>query len=365
MSHALADPAACSPARPLDGSPPEPVLDVRMFWYVLADVRELGRSTVIARTVLDEPIAVFRDDGGRAVALRDRCLHRNAPLSAGRVTGGRLRCGYHGWLYDGDGRVVEVPSLGPGAPRTPCGRAPAYPVCEQDGYVYARLADVRAGEARPFPIPHLGERGWGHVRLVNRFPSTVTNCVENFVDVPHTAFVHAGLFRSRRGERLRARVVRAHGTVRVTYQNERRNLGAFAWFSNPAGREISHTDTFFMPNVTCVEYGFGDDRRFVITSQSVPVSHDETIVYTDLTFRYGAWTRPAAPVVRWLAQRVIDQDVRILGRQRAAIRRSGERFTHTPVDIIHVWIESIRGELAAGRDPRRLPERSADVEFWV
>jgi phenylpropionate dioxygenase-like ring-hydroxylating dioxygenase large terminal subunit len=185
------------------------------------------------------------------------------------------------------------------------------------------------------------------------------------VDVPHTAFVHDRLFRVRRGEPVRAQVVRARGTVTVTYRSERRNLGLFARFLNPSGREIAHTDRFVMPNVTCVEYGFGPRRTFVITSQSVPVSAAETLVYTDLTFHYGPWTRLARPVIRWLAQRIIDQDIRILARQASVIERYGRRFTHTPADVIHAFIESIRRELEGGRDPRLLPERSEEIEFWV
>jgi phenylpropionate dioxygenase-like ring-hydroxylating dioxygenase large terminal subunit len=193
----------------------------------------------------------------------------------------------------------------------------------------------------------------------------VTRCAENFVDIPHTAFVHPRIFRSRRDQRVGARVSRAAGTVTVRYRHERANLGTFTWFLNPSHGDIEHVDRFHMPNVTCVEYGFGPRRRFVITSQAVPVSADETLVHTDLTFDYGAWGRLARPVVRRLAQRIIDQDIAILGHQTHVIERDGEDFTHTPADVIHVFIESIRRELEAGRDPRHLPERGAEIEFWV
>jgi phenylpropionate dioxygenase-like ring-hydroxylating dioxygenase large terminal subunit len=358
-------PAPAAPAGLPAAGAPGGRLDLRMFWYVAARSRELGRGQVLGRRILDEPLALFRDGRGRPVALDDRCAHRAAPLSAGRPEGGRLRCGYHGWLYDEAGRAVEVPSLGPGA-RLP-GRCavPAHAAAEQDGYVYVRLAEEGAAALPPPRVPHLGEPGWGHVRLVNRFPADVTSCVENFVDIPHTAFVHAGLFRSRRGERLLARVVRAGGAVTVTYRNERRNLGLFAAFLNRAGREIAHTDRFLMPNLTSVEYAFGPARRFVITSQAVPVTAGETLVYTDLAYRYGPWTRLAGPVVRRLAQRIIDQDVRILGRQAAVLARGGAPFVPTPADVIHAGIESIRRELERGRDPRLLPARTEEIAFWV
>ena len=344
-------------------TPPLEALDLRAFWYVVAGSRELRRDVVLARTVLGTPLAVFRDREGRAVALEDRCAHRATPLSAGRVDGGRLRCGYHGWVYDGSGQVVEVPSLRPGTAPRGCVRA--YPTHEGDGYVYVRLADGPSPDLEPFALPHMGTSGCRRLRLVNSFPAPVVRCVQNFVDVPHTAYVHAGLFRSPRAQRLSARVERRGGSVLVRYRHETANLGMFARILNPRGGEIEHVDSFHMPNVTCVEYGFGGGRRFVITSQSVPVSTDETLVYTDLAFAYGPWGALAAPVVRWLAQRVIDQDIAILARQTATVRALGERFTPAPADVIHTLIEAILGDLAEGRDPRRRAGAVREVEFWV
>ena len=340
------------------------MLDLASFWYVVADSRALRRGAVLARTVLDAPLAVFRDADGRAVALEDRCAHRATPLSAGRVDAGRLRCGYHGWLYDGTGAVVEIPSLRPGTVPRGCA-VRAYAVRERDGYVYVRLADVEPSDLEPFALPHVGMRGFRHLRLVNRFRAPIVRCVQNFVDIPHTAYVHAGLFRSPRAQRLSARVERRGGSVLVRYRHETENLGAFARFLNRSGREIEHSDAFHMPNVTCVEYRFAGGRRFVITSQSVPVTTDETLVYTDLAFAYGVWGDLAAPVVRWLAQRIIDQDVAILGRQTATVRALGERSTPAPADAIHTLIEAIHDDIAEGRDPRRHPGSSREIDFWV
>ena len=66
-------------------------------WYVACQSKEL-RKKPLARTVVGLPLVLFRDAEGRAQALLDRCPHRNAPLSLGRVTNeGRLECAYHGW----------------------------------------------------------------------------------------------------------------------------------------------------------------------------------------------------------------------------------------------------------------------------
>jgi phenylpropionate dioxygenase-like ring-hydroxylating dioxygenase large terminal subunit len=337
-------------------------LGLASFWYVAAGAREVRPGAVLGRTVLGRPLALFRDAAGRAVALEDRCAHRATPLSAGRVEDGRLRCGYHGWLYDGAGALVEVPSCGPGAPARAC-TVPVLATCERDGYVYVRPG-AEAGAPPPFPVPHHGAPGWRHVRLVSRFRAPLVRCVQNFVDVPHTAYVHAGLFRSPRRQRLAARVERRGASVVVRYRHETANLGLFARVLNPRGREIEHVDAFHAPNITCVEYGFGAGR-FVITSQAVPMAADDTLVYTDLAFAYGAWGRLAAPLVRWLARRIIAQDVAILARQTEAVRALGERVTHAPADFVHALIEAIHDDLAAGRDPRAHPGLAREMDLWV
>ncbi len=338
-------------------------MNERDFWYIAARSHELRGNRVIAARILDHWLALFRDEQGRAVALEDRCLHRAAPLSQGRLCAGRLQCAYHGWTYDGEGRVVAVPSEGAHLKPKPAARR--FPTCEQDEYVYVRLGETTDDSPQPFRIPFYKAKGWAAIRLRNHFQNTVTNCVENFVDIPHTAFVHPKIFRVRRNERLRATVERKNGSVTVRYQGERANFGIFTKFLNPRGREIEHTDAFHLPNVTCVEYLFGERRRFIITSQAVAVNAEETWVYTDLTYNYGRWNALANPIIRWQAQTIINQDRRILGQQMRTIKQFGAHFSNSEADVIHLMIESIREALARGDDPRSLPDKTHEIEFWV
>lgn len=373
-------------------------LTVRDFWYVACESRELGVKNVVGRTILDEGLALFRDAEGRAVALRDRCMHRAAPLSKGHITEpGCLRCPYHGWEYDGRGEVVRVPCEKDGftvttsssedagdlalAKRGGVARsARVHETREQDGLVFVRLVDDERRSAaheaarqaiEPFRSPSYGAKGYRTVRLQNRFANDVTNCAENFIDIPHTVFVHPAIFRDARGQKIAATITRAEGRVDVVYDGETDNLGWFNWFLNPGAQKIEHTDHFFMPNVTSVHYIFGrradgsPRKHFIITSQCVPVKDDETLVFTDLTFDYGVWNLFAGPIVKWQGQKVIDQDIEILKMQMENIKKTGGTFAHTSADTIHLFVESIRDALAEGRDPRALPEKSRRVEFFV
>lgn len=334
------------------------------FWYVVAQSDQLRLGQVLQRTVLGEWLAVFRGEDGQPVALRDRCLHRHSRLSTGKVCRGQLHCPYHGWVYDSDGRVVAVPAEGDFF-QPKAHHARTYATCEQDEYVYVRLANAPEESFSPFAMPHYGESGWETVRVINRFRNSVTHCVENFIDVPHTVSVHPGIFRSPRQQQLEMQVYRSGSSVRAEYRNETTNLGWWQRFLNGRGEPVHHTDRFHMPNITSVQYDMGPRRQLFITSQSIPETEDSTLVYTDVTFNYGLWNQLARPFVRWTAQKIIRQDVEILGIQGEVLHKYGEQFAHTSADTIHVFVESIRNAIAAGKDPRLMPDRSASVTFWV
>ena len=309
-------------------------------------------------------MALFRDDAGKAVAIEDRCLHRNAKLSEGTVKKGCIVCPYHGWSFNGQGEVTDIPSEG-GCTKVKR-RQTTMPVIEQQGYIYCWLGEEPPSpEERPFEIPHYSTPGFHRVKLINRFENTVTNCVENFIDIPHTVFVHPGIFRVRRDQKIGATIVRKGGTVEISYSNETDNLGFFSRFFNPDRKEIVHYDRFLMPNVTSVEYFISEKRHFVITSQSIPVGERETLTYTDVTYNYGIWSKLATPLVRHQAQAIISQDQVILKNQNDNIKKFGQAFQNSPADAIHVLVESIRRQLEDGKDPLLLPQKTKEVEFWI
>ena len=318
----------------------------------------------MARSILNKHLVLFRGDDGQAVAMEDRCLHRNAKLSEGFVKEGNIVCPYHGWAYNKNGELTDIPSEGYCQKHRR--KQKTFPLIEQQDYIYVWLGDRLPNEdEKPFNIPFYDEKGYNKIKLVNHFENTVTNCVENFVDIPHTVYVHPGIFRVRRNQKFTAEISRKAGSVEVRYANETDNLGFFSKFLNPDAKEIVHFDRFHMPNVSCVEYYISENRHFIITSQSIPVGDRQTLVYTDLTYNYGIWNKVTAPLIRQQAQTIIAQDQVILKNQDENIRRFGEEFQNSPADYIHVMIESIRRYLEQDKDPLLLPDKTKEVEFWV
>jgi phenylpropionate dioxygenase-like ring-hydroxylating dioxygenase large terminal subunit len=335
------------------------------FWYVAALSEELNQHTVLSRRILDRALVLYRDNGGKPVVAYDRCLHRCGKLSAGgKTANGRLVCPYHGWQYGTQGRLESIPSEGgQEAADARNLKLGTVAVQETEGFIYVCLS-VSHQTPPPFSMPGWNDQRIKRVRLVNDFENSVTNCVENFVDVPHTATVHARIFRDAKGDAITANVTAQNGVVSVDYAGERSNLGAFAWAINPRGLPVSHQDYFHAPNITHVCYGIGKSR-FLITSQCTPVRHGLTRVYTELAWEFGWLTPFAGPFVRRQAQAVIAQDQAVLKDQWQVINERPGGFLESPADVIHLYIHEIRAAVESGQDLASLPTHRTEIRFWV
>lgn len=346
---------------------PEPArpISFKNYWYIACQSHELKPGKAIQRTLLDEWIALFRDQNGQVVAFQDRCPHRNFKLSQGHVHQGQLQCPYHGWVFDKTGQVVAIPSESQNFKPLKSRCAKRFEAVEQDDFIFVRLEAHPELNDPPFRTPHYKEQGFKTVRLFNIFKNNVTNCAENYVDVPHTVFVHDKIFRVSRDEKIAATVERKDGSVCVEYRNETDNMGWFSFFLNPQKTPIVHRDYFHVPNITSVEYLFSPGKSFYITSHSAPVNETLTYVYTDLTYQFGIFNAFAGPIVRYQGQSVIDQDIEVLDTQMEVIEKYGEQFSNSSADIVHVMIESLRRAIARGEDPRQLKPQRHDFEFWI
>ena len=161
----------------------------RNQWYVVAWSTEVGRE-LLARTVLGEPLALYRTEDGRAVALADRCVHRRFPLSESRLDGDRVVCGYHGFTYDTTGACVSVPGQ-QRIPRT--ARVAAYPVAEVDSFVWVWIGDPEQADADTIPrAPHLVADGWVTVSGMEPIDADYGLLVDNLMDLSHETYLHGG-----------------------------------------------------------------------------------------------------------------------------------------------------------------------------
>jgi phenylpropionate dioxygenase-like ring-hydroxylating dioxygenase large terminal subunit len=161
---------------------------VRNAWYVAGWSHEFAPGSIHARTLIDQPIALYRTADGELVALEDRCCHRFAPLSLGRLEGDDLRCMYHGLKFAPDGRCIEIPGQKL-IPQSACVRR--YPVAVCGGWAWVWPGD--AALADPAAIPSslaLDDPGYrlkaGHLDYAAHY----LLIDDNLLDLSHLSFAH-------------------------------------------------------------------------------------------------------------------------------------------------------------------------------
>lgn len=161
---------------------------LRNAWYAACWDEDLGAEP-LARTFLNEPVVIYRDSDGEAVALADRCSHRFAPLSLGRVNGDTIRCPYHGLVFNNGGVCVHNPH-GKGV-RPSALNVRAYPLTVQNGMIWIWMGIEEAAEGKCPPVYSFLDDG-GHRTLhgslyVHANYELVT---DNLLDLSHAEFLH-------------------------------------------------------------------------------------------------------------------------------------------------------------------------------
>lgn len=161
---------------------------VRNAWYVAAWAHELDEAPFIGRTLIGEPLILFRQADGGIAALADRCCHRQAPLTRGRREGDCIRCMYHGLLFDAAGECREVPGQTV-VPRAL--RVRGYPAVEHNRWVWVWMGDpARADIARLPDTGALGDPDAVYLPGYACWDVDQRLVVDNLVDFSHLSFVH-------------------------------------------------------------------------------------------------------------------------------------------------------------------------------
>jgi len=163
---------------------------LRRFWQPVAFARELIGPPLRVR-ILGEDLVVFRDGGGRVGVLHLHCAHRGTSLEFGIPVERGIRCCYHGWVYDVDGRCLETPGEPAGSRLHERVCQGAYPTHEFTGLIFAYLGPPERRPAFPlydsYAVPGLTLMPAAKFAL----PCNWLQVKDNSMDPVHTAFLHA------------------------------------------------------------------------------------------------------------------------------------------------------------------------------
>ncbi len=165
---------------------------LRCFWWPVALSEEVKDIPVPVK-VLGEELVLFRDLSGRLALLGAHCSHRRASLEYGRIEEQGIRCAYHGWYYDRQGKILDRPAEP--IKTAPNIQHPWYPVRELGGFVFAYLGKDKES---PPPLPRYDILVMNGYRVAERGDAELGkayNCnwlqgVENTTDTTHLTYLH-------------------------------------------------------------------------------------------------------------------------------------------------------------------------------
>ncbi|ARV59276.1 (2Fe-2S)-binding protein [Nostocales cyanobacterium HT-58-2] len=240
---------------------------LKNFWYACEFSTEVTNKPKQI-VMLDQRFVLYRDSQGQVVALKDQCPHRGAALSLGWVEDNCIRCPYHGWKFQADGKCIDIPANAPETPIPKKARIQTYPVQEKYGFVWLFYGDLP--EAERHSLPTLPEYLFSTMRPVCHSaiePANYARLIEANIDFAHVIAIHRKSF----GQRVPL-------DKSIRYQVEEDDWSAVAQFTYDSlgssrsvlnfllgGRpQLTVRLSFYLPNVTLAEINVGGDGRFAI-----------------------------------------------------------------------------------------------------
>jgi phenylpropionate dioxygenase-like ring-hydroxylating dioxygenase large terminal subunit len=161
---------------------------LRNCWYVAAWDHEVTRQHMLRRLLLNEPVVFYRGEDGRPIALEDRCCHRHAPLSRGRLVGDAVECPYHGFTYDASGKCILIP----GQAKIPEeARVKSYPVVERNHWIWIWMGDPALADPDKIEDFHwMDDPNWRAKGERLDLKGNYVLLIENLLDLSHLSYIH-------------------------------------------------------------------------------------------------------------------------------------------------------------------------------
>jgi phenylpropionate dioxygenase-like ring-hydroxylating dioxygenase large terminal subunit len=305
---------------------------IKNCWYVAAWSHELREMGLLARTLINEPVVLFRNSRGEVVALEDRCCHRQAPLSLGRREGDDLRCMYHGLKFDCTGRCIEIP----GQETIPAkARVRRYAAVDRHSWVWVWMGEADTADVSLVP-PAVGldDPAWSLMSGNIDYNANHMLIHDNLCDFSHIAYVHEKTFGGGddRLAKTRPKITTLERGIRVERWTINAPARGYAGVENGQDRWMRYD--YLVPGVllmrsenhpagTAAKSNFGEPTTEPVhgnfTSQAVTAMTDDTSRYF---YSWGpraceAAADPTIPTTMFeLANRAFDEDRRIIEAQQ-------------------------------------------------
>jgi phenylpropionate dioxygenase-like ring-hydroxylating dioxygenase large terminal subunit len=157
-------------------------------WYIILESKELKKHKPLTVKRFNETLALWRNKDGQACCITDKCCHRGASLSCGKLINGNLECPFHGFIYDQSGKVFTIPAIGRNGMVPETMKVPSFRTFEAYGFIWLWWGDEEKIKQDPFFFTELEH--FSYSTFKDHWNVHYTRAIENQLDVVHLPFVH-------------------------------------------------------------------------------------------------------------------------------------------------------------------------------
>ncbi|MDR3651658.1 MAG: aromatic ring-hydroxylating dioxygenase subunit alpha [Paludibacter sp.] len=244
-------------------------------WYVILESREVKTKKPIKVTRLNETLTLWRDESGKVCCIANRCCHRGASLSCGKLVTGNIECPFHGFQFDGDGKVKIIPANGKNAPIPESQHVQAYHTYENYGLIWMWWGDSDKKTDEPFFFKELIDMSYS--TFIDSWNVHYSRAIENQLDVVHLPFIHKTTIGKGNKTLVNGPVVVREGELITLYVNNISDDGKTVPLKPdeiPDYEKLFHLQ-FHYPNIW--QNIISD--KFRIFAAFVPVDDEHSLIY--------------------------------------------------------------------------------------
>ncbi|MDD2370403.1 MAG: aromatic ring-hydroxylating dioxygenase subunit alpha [Firmicutes bacterium] len=198
---------------------------IKNQWYLVLDAKEVKKNKLVGVTRLSEKLVFWRDENNEVNCIFDKCCHRGASLSAGKVVGNHVQCPFHGFLYDSKGRVINIPANGKQTLIPENFKVNSYIVKEAYGFIWLWYSEDK-DNIPEIPFFEDLKNGFTYGGFSESWPVHYTRAIENQLDVVHLPFVHKTTIGADNRTLVNGPVVKWKDNLMTFYVNNDRDNGA-------------------------------------------------------------------------------------------------------------------------------------------
>lgn len=248
---------------------------IKNQWYVVLDAKQVKRNKLLGVTRLSDKLVFWRDNQNQVHCIFDKCCHRGASLSTGKIVDNHVECPFHGFQYDASGKVQYIPANGKNAKVPDRYKVNAYLVKEAYGFIWLWYSDQRTNVPE---IPFFEElrEGFSYGGFSETWKVHYTRAIENQLDVVHLPFVHASTIGKGNSRLVNGPVVTWNDNRMTFYVKNEKDQGQIPKKPNEIENyeELFHLQ-FQMPNTW--QNIISDQLRIV--AAFVPIDEENTHIY--------------------------------------------------------------------------------------